>query len=98
LIALAIFQPELAIPALVTGLVAIVGDDKTHLTRKPPEPEPGRRVPDRRFGEEMGRETTTARRERTTNRKRAIGITGTRAVEPGQPPTPMPHSTTDTPD
>ena len=28
LIALAIFQPELAIPALVAGLVAIIGDDK----------------------------------------------------------------------
>jgi hypothetical protein len=39
LIALAIFQPELAIPALVAGLVAIIGDDKTHLDRKPPEPE-----------------------------------------------------------
>jgi len=39
LIALAIFQPELAIPALVTGLVAIIGDDKSHLNRKPPEPE-----------------------------------------------------------
>ena len=36
LIALAIFQPELAIPALVTGLVAIIGDDKTHLTRRTP--------------------------------------------------------------
>ena len=36
LIALAIFQPELAIPALVTGLVAIIGDDKSHLNRKPP--------------------------------------------------------------
>jgi len=35
LIALAIFQPELAIPALV----AIIGDDKTHLDRKTPEPE-----------------------------------------------------------
>jgi hypothetical protein len=33
LIALAIFQPELAIPALVAGLVAIIGDDKTHLNR-----------------------------------------------------------------
>ncbi len=39
LIALAIFQPELAIPALITGLIAIIGDDKTHLDRKPPEPE-----------------------------------------------------------
>ena len=39
LIALAIFQPELAIPALVAGPVAIIGDDKTHLDRKPPEPE-----------------------------------------------------------
>jgi hypothetical protein len=39
LISLAIFQPELAIPALVAGLVAIIGDDKTHLDRKPPEPE-----------------------------------------------------------
>ena len=39
LIALAMFQPELAIPALVAGLVAIIGDDKTHLDRKPPEPE-----------------------------------------------------------
>jgi hypothetical protein len=29
LIALAILQPELAIPALVTGLVAIIGDDKS---------------------------------------------------------------------
>ena len=38
LIALAIFQPELAIPALVAGLVAIIGDDKTHLNRNPPEP------------------------------------------------------------
>jgi hypothetical protein len=36
LIALAMFQPELAIPALVTGLVAIIGDDKTHLTRREP--------------------------------------------------------------
>jgi len=36
LIALAIFQPELAISALVAGLVAIIGDDKTHLDRKPP--------------------------------------------------------------
>src|SRR5215469_8554829 len=80
LIALAIFQPELAIPALVTGLVAIIGDDKTHLTRKPPEPEQGRRVPDRRLGEAMGREKTTARRVRTTNRKTAIGTSGTRAV------------------
>src|SRR5262249_61471071 len=80
LIALAIFQPELAIPALVTGLVAIVGDDKTHLTRKPPEPEQGRRVPDRRLGEKMGRETTTARRERATNPKKGSGIRGTRHV------------------
>jgi hypothetical protein len=39
LITLAIFQPELAIPALVTGLVAIIGDDKTHLHRRLPEPE-----------------------------------------------------------
>ena len=39
LIALAIFQPELAIPALVMGLVAFIGDDKTHLNRKPQEPE-----------------------------------------------------------
>ena len=39
LITLAIFQPELAIPALVTGLVAIIGDDKTHLDRRLPEPE-----------------------------------------------------------
>ena len=39
LIALAIFQPELAIPALVAGLVATIGDDKTHLDRKPPKPE-----------------------------------------------------------
>jgi len=31
LVGLAMFQPELAIPALVTGLVAIIGDDKTHL-------------------------------------------------------------------
>ena len=94
LIALAIFQPELSIPALVTGLVAIVGDDKTHLTRKPPEQR--RRVPDRRLGEAMGREKTTARRVRTTTRKTAIGTSGTRAVAPGQPPTP--DSTTDAPD
>jgi hypothetical protein len=39
LVALAIFLPELAIPALVSGLVAIIGDDKTHLDRKPDEPE-----------------------------------------------------------
>jgi len=39
LIALAIFQPELAIPALVTGLIAVIGDDKTHLDRKQSEPE-----------------------------------------------------------
>ena len=39
LITLAILQPELAIPALVAGLVAIIGDDKTHLDRKMPEPE-----------------------------------------------------------
>jgi hypothetical protein len=39
LIALAIFQPELAIPALVTGLVAIIGDDKTHLADKRPSPD-----------------------------------------------------------
>ena len=39
LIALATFQPELAIPALVTRLVAIIGDDKTHLNRKLPESE-----------------------------------------------------------
>ena len=39
LIALAIFQPELAMPALVTGLVALIGDDKTHLDRKLPERE-----------------------------------------------------------
>src|SRR5215475_14689627 len=43
LIALAIFQPELAIPALVAGLVAIIGDDKTHLDRKTPEPEQDRK-------------------------------------------------------
>ena len=36
LIALAMFQPELAIPALVTGLVAIIGDDKTHLASRKP--------------------------------------------------------------
>lgn len=30
LLALAFFQPELAIPALVSGLVAIVGDDRSH--------------------------------------------------------------------
>lgn len=39
LIALAIFQPELAIPALVTELVAIIGDDKTHLAGKQPSPD-----------------------------------------------------------
>jgi hypothetical protein len=39
LIALAIFQPELAIPALVTGLVAIIGDDKAHLDGKRPSPD-----------------------------------------------------------
>ena len=33
LIALAIFQPELSIPALVAGLVAIIGDDRTRLNR-----------------------------------------------------------------
>jgi hypothetical protein len=37
LIALAILQPELAIPALVAGLIAIIGDDKTHLDRKVPK-------------------------------------------------------------
>ena len=39
LITLAILQPELTIPALVAGLVAIIGDDKTHLDRRLPEPE-----------------------------------------------------------
>jgi hypothetical protein len=37
--ALAIFQLELAIAALVTELVALIGDDKTHLDHKPPERE-----------------------------------------------------------
>lgn len=30
LVALALVQPELAVPALVSGLVAILGDDGSH--------------------------------------------------------------------
>lgn len=33
LIVLAFFQPELTIPSLVTGLVAVLGDDKSHIRR-----------------------------------------------------------------
>ena len=36
LIARAIFQPELAIPALITGLIAIIGDDKKNTTSRSP--------------------------------------------------------------
>ena len=37
--ALTIFQLELAISALVTELVALIGNDKTHRDHKPPERE-----------------------------------------------------------
>ena len=80
LIALAIFQPELAIPALVAGLVAIIGDDKTHLnrTRQNQETEPsselqvgssgrerGGRVPVDNHGQGEGQRTESITRERS---------------------------------
>jgi hypothetical protein len=80
LIALAIFQPELAIPALVTGLLAIIGDDKTHLnrTRQTQETEPsselqvgssgrerGGRVPVDNHGQGEGQRTESVTRERS---------------------------------
>ena len=80
LIALAIFQPELAIPALVTGLLAVIGDDKTHLnrTRQTQETEPsselqvgssgrerGGRVPVDNHGQGEGQRTESVTRERS---------------------------------
>jgi hypothetical protein len=84
LIALAIFQPELAIPALVAGLVAIIGDDKTHLNRNhqnqenepsselvlgSPGGERGGRVPVDNRGKVTGGEESTAPRERSSHPK-----------------------------